>query len=89
MREIVNAIFDVLRGGIAGRLLAREFPPRTTVYGWFALWRDTGLFETLNHRLVMADRERVGREASPSATVFDSQSVKTAQVAMGLRQSRQ
>ena len=47
------------------------------MYRWFALWRDTGLFETMNHRLVMADRERVGREASPSAAVSDSQSVKT------------
>src|SRR5208282_2528740 len=36
-----------------------------------------GLFETINHRLVMRDRERVGREASPSAVVIDSQSVKT------------
>jgi transposase len=77
LREIVNAIFYVLRGGIAWRLLPREFPPRTTVYRWFALWRDTGVFETLNHLLVMADRERVGREASPSAAVIDSQSVKT------------
>jgi hypothetical protein len=36
------------------------------VYRWFALWRDTGLFETINRLLVMADRERVAREASPS-----------------------
>ena len=77
LREIVNAIFYVLRGGIAWRLLPREFPPRGTVYRWFARWRDTGLFETLNHLLVMADRERIGREASPSAAVLDSQSVKT------------
>ena len=77
LREILNAIFYVLRGGIAWRLLPREFPPRTTVYRWFALWRDTGLFERINHALVMADRERVGREASPSAAVLDSQSVKT------------
>jgi len=47
------------------------------VYRWFALWRDTGLFESMNHLLVMADRERVGREVSPSAAVIDSQSVKT------------
>ena len=67
----------MLRGGIAWRLLPREFPPRTTVYRWFALWRDTGLFETLNHLLVMADRERAGREVSPSAAVIDSQSVRT------------
>jgi len=77
LREIINAIFYVLRGGVAWRLLPNEFPPRTTVYRWFALWRDTGVFESMNHLLVMADRERVGREASPSAAVLDSQSVKT------------
>ena len=77
LREIVNAIFYVLRGGVAWRLLPNDLPPRTTVYRWFAQWRDTGLFESMNHLLVMADRERVGREASPSAAVLDSQSVKT------------
>ena len=41
-------------------------PPRRTVFRWFSLWPDTGLFETLNHHLVMADRERVGREADNS-----------------------
>ena len=65
----------VLRGGVAW--LPNDLPPRTTVYRWFAQWRDTGLFESMNHLLVMADRERVGREASPSAAVLDSQSVKT------------
>src|SRR3954453_15909354 len=77
LREVMNAIFYVLRGGVAWRLLPKDFPPRTTVYRWFSSWRDTGLFERLNHRLVLADRERVGREASPSAAVLDSQSVKT------------
>ena len=77
LREIMNAILYVLRGGVAWRLLPNDLPPRTTVYRWFATWRDTGLFERLNHLLVMADRERVGREASPSAAVIDSQSVKT------------
>ena len=59
------------------RLVPRDLPPKSTVYRWCALWRDTRLFETLNHLLVMADPERVGRDASPSATVMDSQSVKT------------
>jgi transposase len=77
LREIMNAVFYVLRGGVAWRLLPNDLPPRTTVYRWFSLWRDAGLFETMNHLLVMADRERVGREASPSAAVIDSQSVKT------------
>src|SRR5687767_1881248 len=77
LREIINAIFYVLRSGVAWRLLPNDLPPRTTVYRWFSRWRDTGLFEAVNHTLVMADRERVGREASPSAAVIDSQSVKT------------
>lgn len=77
MREIMNAIFYVLRSGCAWRLLPKDFPPATTVYGWFLRFRRQGLFETINHHLVMADRERVGREASPSAAVIDSQSVKT------------
>lgn len=76
-REILNAIFYVLRGGIAWRLLPSDLPPKSTVFRWFSQWRDTGLFETINHLLVMADRERVGREASPTAAVLDSQSVKT------------
>src|SRR5271157_3768204 len=77
MREIMSAIFYVLRAGCAWRMLPKDFPPMTTVYGWFLRFRREGLFETINHRLVMRDRERVGREASPSAGVIDSQSVKT------------
>jgi putative transposase len=77
LREIVNAIFYVLRGGIAWSLLPKDFPPKSTVYDWFCQWRDDGTFERMNHALLMADRERVGREASPTAAVIDSQSVKT------------
>jgi len=77
MREIVNAIFYVLRGGIAWRLLPSDFPPWRTVYRWFSAWRDSSLFERINHALVVAERERTGRAASPSAAIIDSQSVKT------------
>ncbi|MGK7865493.1 IS5 family transposase [Falsiroseomonas sp. E2-1-a4] len=76
-REIVNAIFYVLRAGCAWRLLPDSFPPWRTVYRWFAQFRDGGVLEALNHALVMADRERAGREASPTASVIDSQSTKT------------
>src|SRR4051794_23520655 len=76
-REIINGIFYVLRGGIPWRLMPTDLPPWPTVYRWFAAWRDDGLFETINHALVMSDRERVGCEASPSAAIVDSQSVKT------------
>ena len=77
MREIINAIFYVLRGGIAWSLLPKDFPPWPTAYRWFARFRDDGTWERINHHLVMLDRERVGREASPTAAVIDSQSVKT------------
>ena len=77
MREVINGICYVLRGGIGWRLLPDSFPPWQTVYGWFARLRDEGRWEVINHHLVMRDRERVGREASPSAAIVDSQSVKT------------
>jgi len=77
MREILDAIFYVLRGGVPWRLLPPCFPPRQTVYGWFAAFRDAGIWEALNHHLVMLDREAAGRAASPSAAVIDSQSVRT------------
>ena len=67
----------VLRGGCPWRMLPEHFPPHQTAYRWFTRFRDDGTWENLNHRLVMQDRERVGREASPSAAVIDSQSVKT------------
>jgi transposase len=77
LREIVNAIFYVMRSGCPWRLLPSDFRPWSTVYRWFSAWRDAGVFEKLNHALVMTDRERCGREASPSAAIIDSQSVKT------------
>ena len=77
LRDVLEAVFYVLRGGIAWRLLPNDLPPKSTAFRWFARWRDNGLFEAINHSLVMADRERAGREASPPAAVLDSQSVKT------------
>jgi putative transposase len=77
MREIMNAIFYVLRSGCAWRMVPEGFAPATTVYRWFVRLREDRVFETINHHLLMLDRERVGREASPSAAVIDSQSVKT------------
>jgi len=79
MRRIVEAMLYVLRGGCAWEMLPKDFPPPSTVYRWFARFRDDGTWETINHHLVMRDRERAGRQASPSAAVLDSQSVKTAE----------
>jgi transposase len=64
MRAIVEAIFYVLRGGVPWRMLPKCFPPRQTVYAWFAAFRDAGVWEAMNHHLVVLDRERSGREAT-------------------------
>src|SRR3546814_9888901 len=77
MRDIVEAIFYLLRAGCPWRLLPDSFPPWRTVYQWFCTLRDDGVFESLNHHLVRIDRIRTGREPAPSAAVIDSQSVKT------------
>src|SRR6516164_2451438 len=58
-------------------MLPKEFPPFTTVQGYFYDWRDNGLFESINFHLLLQAREAAGRDASPSAGVIDSQSVKT------------
>src|SRR5207248_3314861 len=55
----------------------KDFPPFTTVQGYFYDWRDNSLFETINFTLLLQAREAAGREASPTAGVIDSQSVKT------------
>jgi transposase len=77
LREVVNAILYLASSGCAWSLLPREFPPYTTVQRYFYDWRDRGLLKTISHHLVTATRELEGREASPTAGVIDSQSVKT------------
>jgi putative transposase len=77
LREVVNAILYLASTGCQWRMLPRDFPPVSTVQGYFYAWRDGRLWTTINHALVMAAREAAGREASPSAGIIDSQSVKT------------
>ena len=77
LRAVVNALLYVLSTGCQWRMLPKDFPPRSTVQGYFYRWRDDGTWARINRHLVMAAREAVGREASPSAGVIDSQSVKT------------
>jgi transposase len=79
MRRIVEAIFYVLRSDGPWEMLPDGFALSSTVYRWFARCREDGRWETTNHHLVRHDRERVGRAASPSAAVLDSQSAKTAE----------
>ena len=77
LREVVNGICYVLRGGIPWRFLPKDFPPWQTVYYYFWVWRREGVLERLNTVLREKERVRVGREPTPSAGVMDSQSVKT------------
>jgi putative transposase len=77
IREVLNAIFYILRGGCAWRLLPHEFPPRQTVYDYFRAWRKAGIWEQMHTTLREHVREQAGRKAEPSASIIDSQSVKT------------
>lgn len=77
LREVVNAIFYIAQSGCQWRMLPTNFPPFTTVQRYFYAWRDDGTWQAINHVLLMAVREATGREASPTAGVIDSQSVKT------------
>ena len=77
-RQIVEALLYLLRGGLPWRMLPPGlFPPMTTVQHYFYRWSEMGLWPQINHALLMMARETMGREASPSAGVIDSQSVKT------------
>ena len=76
-REILNAVFYVLKSGCPWRLLPRDFPPWETVYWWFGRWRTDGTFERLNAALRGLLRARSGRNLLPSAGIADSQTTKT------------
>jgi putative transposase len=77
LRDILDAIFYVLKSGCPWRLLPREFPPWKTVYDWFRRWRLDGTWERLNAELRERLRCRLGRDPNPSAGIVDSQSVRT------------
>ena len=77
MREILDAVFYVVRGGCAWRLLPHDFPPWKTVYHYFRAWRIDGTWERLHRALRERVRVRLGRDPQPSAGICDSQSVKT------------
>ncbi|NCB00193.1 MAG: IS5 family transposase [Clostridia bacterium] len=77
LRSVVEAIFYVLESGCQWRMVPDSFPPRSTVQRYFYTWCRDGTWKQINHFVLMRAREEIGREASPSAGVIDSQSVKT------------
>ena len=77
-RRVLNGMFHVLRSGTIWRDLPERYGPWQTVYYYLRRWQHEGVWGRVHHALVMADRERTGREPSPSAAILDSQSVRTA-----------
>ncbi len=77
MREVLNAIFYLLRTGCAWRLLPHDFPPWGTVYTYFRQWKKDGTIKQIHDTLHQRLRKQDGRESEPSAAIIDSQSVKT------------
>lgn len=78
MQAVVNAILYILCAGCAWRMLPSNFPCWQTVYHYFRAWRMDGTWERINHRLHQWVRVSEARQATPSAAILDSQSVKTA-----------
>jgi putative transposase len=76
-REILNAIFYLLRTGCQWRLLPHDFPRWPTVYHYFRKWRINGTWQRINRAIHERLRVRLGRNPQPSAGIVDSQSIKT------------
>lgn len=87
LREVVQGLLYMLETGCQWRHLPKDFPPRSTVWEYFDLWSYDGTLARIHEALYVALREAEGREASPSAAIIDSQSVKSAEKG-GLRAPR-
>jgi transposase len=79
VREVVNGLVYVLSTGCQWRAVPKDLPPRSTLYDYFDLWGWDGTLEQIHEALYVKCREAAGREASPTAAIIDSQSVKSAE----------
>src|SRR5512135_2953387 len=77
LREILNGIFYITRGGCSWRMMPKDLPPWSTGYDYFSKWRNDGTWAKINDVLRTQVRHRDGRPQSPSMGIIDSQSVKT------------
>jgi transposase len=77
LRRVVDAIFYLLQAGCQWRMLPKDFPRRSTVYGYFRAWIAAGVWAHVHDVLYRRTRELEGRDESPTAAIIDSQSVKT------------
>ena len=79
MREVVNGLMYVLSTGCQWAAIPKDLAPRSTVHGYLARWDWDGTLERIHHALYQQCREQAGREASPTAAIIDSQSVRGAE----------
>jgi|SRR5271165_5572191 len=79
VREVVNGLMYVLSTGCQWRAIPKDLPPRSTIYDYFDLWSWDGTLNRIHDALYLRCREAASREASPTAAIIDSQSVKSAE----------
>ena len=79
VREVLNGLLYVLSTGCQWAAMPKDLPPKSTVYDYFDLWSWDGTLARIHEALYVACREQAGREASPTAAIIDSQSVKSAE----------
>src|SRR5450631_3405808 len=79
MREVVNGLMYILSTGCQWRAIPKDLPPRSTLFDYLDLWSYDGTLDRIHHALYVECREQAEREASPTAAIIDSQSVKSAE----------
>lgn len=79
VREVVNGVMYVLSAGVQWAAIPKDLPPRSTVNDYFRRWNEDGTLIRIHYALYVQCRELAGREASPTAAIIDSQSVKSAE----------
>ena len=79
MRAVMNGVMYILSTGCQWRYLPKDFPPYSTVHHYFVWWHCDGVLDRIHHAFYVACREKAEREASPTAAIIDSQSVKSAE----------
>ena len=79
LRKVVDGLMYILSTGCQWRAIPKDLPPRSTLYDYFDLWSWDGTLDRIHHALYVECRERAEREASPTAAIIDSQSVKSAE----------
>jgi transposase len=79
MRAVMNGVMYILSTGCQWRYIPKDFPPRSTLHDYFTWWHCDGTLNRIHHALYVECREKVEREASPTACIIDSQSVKSAE----------